>query len=241
MAKMIDPPSGWMYGFPKEIPQEVLKCGFKDVLEWLVSNGYPKEKIEQFKDKNGEYPFFHYRIIHKDVEDVEEQKKPDDTKFRPLTRKEMFFGMPKKNPKALNLDAVRKSENMVTIGFKCKPELKLMLAENAKKEGLKLSNYVAKILEKKFFMLENKDNGFEELFKNAPKMPLKTLEQHNFEMFQKFNNWNPSNTAPVKNGIACPKCGEELLDSNPSVTLTSFPAQKNTHCEKCNYSGYRIA
>lgn len=44
---------------------------------------------------------------------------------------------------------------------------------------------------------------------------------------------------PQKNGIACPECGEELWDSNPMVTLTSHPAQKNTHCD-CGWSGYRI-
>jgi C4-type Zn-finger protein len=45
---------------------------------------------------------------------------------------------------------------------------------------------------------------------------------------------------PRPNGIACPKCGNELMDTNPMMTLTSYPAQKNVHCSKCEYKGYRI-
>jgi C4-type Zn-finger protein len=47
--------------------------------------------------------------------------------------------------------------------------------------------------------------------------------------------------SPRLNGIACPKCGEELYDSNPMITLTSIPAQKNVHCSKCEHVGYRVA
>ena len=36
--KMIDPtPQGWMYGFPKEIPEDV-----HDVIGWLMEQGYPE-------------------------------------------------------------------------------------------------------------------------------------------------------------------------------------------------------
>ena len=67
---------------------------------------------------------------------------------------------------------------------------------------------------------------------------LKSLSEHNGIQWstqsQIFDN------KPKKNGIACPKCGEELWDSNPMVTLTSHPAQKNIHCD-CGYSGYRLA
>lgn len=73
------------------------------------------------------------------------------------------------------------------------------------------------------------------------KKKLKSLFEHN----------NMSSTfylglieqSPVPNGIACPKCGEELLDTNPNVTLTSMPPKKNVGCssDKCDYTGYRIA
>ena len=38
---MIDPPSGWKYGFPKELP-----TGVVNVNEWLVDNGYPQKEID---------------------------------------------------------------------------------------------------------------------------------------------------------------------------------------------------
>tara|TARA_B110001454_G_C12569091_1_gene371089 strand:- start:258 stop:446 length:189 start_codon:yes stop_codon:yes gene_type:complete len=43
IVKMIDPPSGWKYGFPKVLPNDVT-----DTLKWLVENGYPQEEIDEF-------------------------------------------------------------------------------------------------------------------------------------------------------------------------------------------------
>lgn len=37
----IDPPSGWKYGFPKILPDDV-----ENVTEWLVANGYPQSEID---------------------------------------------------------------------------------------------------------------------------------------------------------------------------------------------------
>jgi hypothetical protein len=42
---MIDPPEGWRYGFPKEVPNDVTY-----VIPWLIRNGYPKELIDSFGD-----------------------------------------------------------------------------------------------------------------------------------------------------------------------------------------------
>lgn len=42
IGKMIDPPYGWMYGFPKKF--EPLEGELFD--DWLVRNGYPKSEIE---------------------------------------------------------------------------------------------------------------------------------------------------------------------------------------------------
>jgi len=42
------------------------------------------------------------------------------------------------------------------------------------------------------------------------------------------------------NGIKCPKCGEELMDTYPNIILTSDPPQKNVHCPKCDHKGYRF-
>jgi hypothetical protein len=51
----IDPPSGWLYGFPKKIP----KSRLNDVTNWLIEKGYPESNIV----KMGKY--FIYRIIEK--------------------------------------------------------------------------------------------------------------------------------------------------------------------------------
>jgi hypothetical protein len=50
---MIDPPFGWLYGFPKVCPDDRLG----NVNEWLVEEGYPKEEIESY----GQH--FYYRTI----------------------------------------------------------------------------------------------------------------------------------------------------------------------------------
>lgn len=46
---IIDPPSGWRYGFPRQIPDEYFEPMFK-LNRWLVSVGYPQELIDQFPD-----------------------------------------------------------------------------------------------------------------------------------------------------------------------------------------------
>jgi hypothetical protein len=38
---MIDPPSGWKYGFPKELPDDI-----KDFKQWLIDNGYPESEVD---------------------------------------------------------------------------------------------------------------------------------------------------------------------------------------------------
>jgi hypothetical protein len=43
--KIIDPPNGHMYGFPKAIPTNVI-----DIKQWLVDNGYPKAEIDKYGD-----------------------------------------------------------------------------------------------------------------------------------------------------------------------------------------------
>jgi hypothetical protein len=40
---MIDPPSGWKYGFPKPIPEDRIK----DAKAWLVEEGYPQKLIDE--------------------------------------------------------------------------------------------------------------------------------------------------------------------------------------------------
>ena len=67
---------------------------------------------------------------------------------------------------------------------------------------------------------------------------MKTLKQHNDERYLEYVNSNSID--PVSNGIACPICNRELLDSSPMTILTSNPPKKNIHCE-CGFTGYRLA
>tara|TARA_R110001592_G_scaffold107420_2_gene300686 strand:+ start:21 stop:194 length:174 start_codon:yes stop_codon:yes gene_type:complete len=39
---MIDPPSGWKYGFPKAKPDDVT-----NIIAWLLSEGYPQSEIDK--------------------------------------------------------------------------------------------------------------------------------------------------------------------------------------------------
>jgi len=50
------------------------------------------------------------------------------------------------NPRALNLQAIQQSKNKVTLGFKCNPEIKLTLANEAQQRGITLSEYVETII-----------------------------------------------------------------------------------------------
>jgi len=68
---------------------------------------------------------------------------------------------------------------------------------------------------------------------------LKNLDQHNSQA--SYTQFSIMNNNPKLNGIACPKCGNELFDSRPMIILTTMPAQKNVHCSKCDHIGYRIA
>lgn len=69
-------------------------------------------------------------------------------------------------------------------------------------------------------------------------MALKPLKEFNAERSAFYFKSKP---VPAGNGIACPNCGKELVDSAPNITLTSYPPQKNVACPACGYSGYRIA
>ena len=64
---------------------------------------------------------------------------------------------------------------------------------------------------------------------------MESLEEHNKRILKMIEN--PEK--PCKNNIACPKCGEELYDSNPFLVLTSYPPQHHIRCKSCNWQGTR--
>lgn len=50
----IDPPSGWLYGFPKPAPKNIQKMSKEQLHEWFVANGYPQREIDYWNNtKNG--------------------------------------------------------------------------------------------------------------------------------------------------------------------------------------------
>lgn len=66
-----------------------------------------------------------------------------------------------------------------------------------------------------------------------------SLEEHNKAIVNSVHDWHNNEARP--NGIACPRCGAELLDSNPNMVCASLPPQKAIRCSKCVYSGFRLA
>ena len=69
---------------------------------------------------------------------------------------------------------------------------------------------------------------------------MKTLAEHDAEKMALYLQLQRMSQAHA-NGIACPRCGEELWDTNPMVTLTSNPPRKQVRCVACCYAGTRIA
>lgn len=65
---------------------------------------------------------------------------------------------------------------------------------------------------------------------------LKTLAEHNSQARTRYY----ANRLVVRNGIACPKCGSELYDNEPNVTLTTDPPETRVKCTKCDYQGMRV-
>ena len=76
-VKMIDPPSGWKYGFPKVLPDDVT-----DNLKWLVENGYPQAEIDSFED------MFVCRHWFEAEEEVTATKMPIQAPFKLVKEKE---------------------------------------------------------------------------------------------------------------------------------------------------------
>ena len=46
---MVDPPSGWKFGFPKKLMQEEREELNFTINSWLLKNGYPQYEIDYWK------------------------------------------------------------------------------------------------------------------------------------------------------------------------------------------------
>ena len=72
----------------------------------------------------------------------------------------------------------------------------------------------------------------------------KTREAWETELLAHEPTGKPQITAllkPTGNGIACPRCEGELVDSSPGVTLMCNPPKKDVHCPACHYHGLRLS
>jgi len=69
---------------------------------------------------------------------------------------------------------------------------------------------------------------------------LKSLDQFNAERKGWLKKMLELND-PHPNGIACPVCGKEMFDIEPTIMLTSDPPKKKIKCPWCGYIGYRLA
>ncbi len=77
---------------------------------------------------------------------------------------------------------------------------------------------------------------------------MKNLEEFNqgrHEYYQEMLKCQPIssyyNGPPDRGQIACPKCGNELIDTNPDEEHTTYPPKMDIHCSKCKFEGYRIS
>ncbi|WP_269581905.1 hypothetical protein [Roseibium sp. Sym1] len=69
---------------------------------------------------------------------------------------------------------------------------------------------------------------------------LKTLEDHNRYRGSALEKLDADRASPQPNGIACPECEAELVDTDPTGVLLSNPPKKRISCLACGYLGYRI-
>lgn len=69
MKKFIDPPMGYQYGFPKEIPEDT------NSIQFLIDNGYPQSIIDELGNS-----FFCRYWYEPDLDDPIEKEEYDKAK-----------------------------------------------------------------------------------------------------------------------------------------------------------------
>ena len=71
---------------------------------------------------------------------------------------------------------------------------------------------------------------------------MKTLSEHNKQKHELNLNHNPMYdfAKPVKAGVACDKCGTEMIIPNPYVVLASLPPQQTVQCPSCQIICYMV-
>jgi hypothetical protein len=57
MSMLVDPPRGWMYGFPKVAPDNWLDMTSEEKDQWCIDEGYPVQLVDDGMLK-------HMRVIY---------------------------------------------------------------------------------------------------------------------------------------------------------------------------------
>jgi ribosomal protein S27AE len=65
---------------------------------------------------------------------------------------------------------------------------------------------------------------------------MKSLEEHNKDQTERYNN----TYAYQCTNIACPKCGQELVYTDPEILLTSIPPKKRVNCPNCGHIDFAV-
>lgn len=60
---LVDPPSGWKYGFPKMAPYPLPD----NMVEWVIENGYPREEVLSLNE--------HFWIRYSEIYEQEDKTK----------------------------------------------------------------------------------------------------------------------------------------------------------------------
>ena len=69
--------------------------------------------------------------------------------------------------------------------------------------------------------------------------PLKSLNEHNHAQSLLYQPMMQPQI-PRLNGIACPNCGEEMVDDDVNCVRASMPPQIQVRCPKCNHYSFRV-
>lgn len=58
---IVDPPEGWRFGFPRQMPNSIDQNDPKQIRAWMLDCGYPEKIMLGY----GEY--FHYRVWQEEI------------------------------------------------------------------------------------------------------------------------------------------------------------------------------
>ena len=64
---------------------------------------------------------------------------------------------------------------------------------------------------------------------------MKSLIQHELDKAEYYRE----STVPRPNGIECPVCQNELVDTSPLVRVMTNPPKTIVHCPACGWTGAR--